>query len=125
MWIVEKIISKGDYNYAVVPEHPCALPIGHYVLAHRVILENYLGRLLDDGEIAHHINGVKKDNRIENIELCLEGVHSRYHQKTGRTFVTLVCYHCKKKFQREIRNVHNKNKHHYCCKKHLNKAPVA
>lgn len=114
MWIVEKIISKGDYDYAVVLEHPCALPIGHYVLAHRVVLENYLGRLLDDGEIAHHINGVKKDNRIENIELCLEAVHRRYHAKTGRTFITLICDFCGEEFKIEKRQSHKKSR--FCCK---------
>jgi hypothetical protein len=117
MWTIQKIISKGDYDYAVVPEHPLALPIGKYVLAHRVILENYLGRLLEEDEVAHHINEDKKYNRIENLELCLKVVHTRYHAKTGRNYIILICGFCGNEFKREIRQMHKKNKKYFCCKK--------
>lgn len=49
MWNVKNIVSKGDYNYAVVPEHPNRTE-HNYVLEHRVVMENYLGRILDDDE---------------------------------------------------------------------------
>jgi len=103
MWNVKKIVSKGDYNYSVVPEHPKATKFG-YVLEHRVILENYLGRLLDDDEVGHHLNGNKKDNRLENLDICLENLHKRYHsKKRGRKMAKLVCPQCKKVFVKDLK----------------------
>jgi HNH endonuclease len=50
------------------PDHPRSGQ-GNYVFEHILVMEGILGRHLLTGESVHHRNGVRDDNRPENLEL--------------------------------------------------------
>lgn len=61
-------INTRGYKVILMPTHPYCPKTG-YMSEHRLVMENHLGRLLTKNEVIHHINGVKTDNRIENLKL--------------------------------------------------------
>ncbi len=46
---------------------------------HRKIVEDFLGRSLKNNEQIHHINGIKTDNRIENLIITSRSEHKKFH----------------------------------------------
>jgi hypothetical protein len=61
---------KAGYVMLWVPNHPRARS-NPYVFEHILVMEEILGRYLLPDENVHHRNGVKDDNRPENLELWI------------------------------------------------------
>jgi len=74
-----KMTPKG-YIMIYKPNNPSSLVNG-YMLEHRYIMEKSLNRFLKDDEVVHHINGIKSDNRIENLKIMSNSEHMSFHNK--------------------------------------------
>jgi hypothetical protein len=61
-------IAKSGYKYFGIKGHPLSNIHGR-VAEHKLVMFNHIGRPFKKGENVHHINGIRHDNRIENLEL--------------------------------------------------------
>lgn len=68
-WKNGRSYHKKGYLLIRHPEHPRAKSNSGYVFEHILVMEESLNRYLVSGETVHHLNGIKDDNRIENLEL--------------------------------------------------------
>jgi len=74
------ISYNGDYILIFSPDHPYRTH-NNYVLEHRLVVEKMIGRFLKKSERVHHLNGIKKDNRPQNLMAFKdEATHQFFHK---------------------------------------------
>ena len=94
-WKGGKTKRPDGYIEIYKPDHPSVIykktifpHAKPNVMEHRLVMEQILGRYLTKNEIVHHKNGIKDDNRPENLELVTRKTHSG----------SIRCPHCLREF---------------------------
>ncbi len=120
------------------PDHPYA--VNKKVLEHRLVMEKFLDRYLISNEIVHHINGIKNDNRLENLVLMTRSTHNGLHSLENKVMLgrelsqvtknrislklkeywskhnkmtKILCDNCGKEIYKQPNEI-KRSKHHFC-----------
>lgn len=84
-WNGKRLITGHGYVLVrVAPDHPRAfgpprLRRFKYAYEHDIVMEQIIGRSLRRGEVVHHLNGRRDDNRPLNLVVEMKRNHSRRH----------------------------------------------
>jgi hypothetical protein len=78
-------VYQGQYVLVYSPKHPNANIQGKgYVRRARLVMEKKIGRYLKKNEVIHHINGIKDDDRPENLVILSNSAHLSLHHKNTK-----------------------------------------
>jgi hypothetical protein len=78
-WKGGQTVKRG-YVYLYAPDHPRReSDRSPYVKRSRLVVEKRLGRYLESGEHVHHVNGIRDDDRDENLVVLTKAAHRREH----------------------------------------------
>ncbi len=87
-WKGGRKVNHQGYIQVWVPKDTPGRPKSGYMMEHRLVMQESIGRPLEAWEIVHHRNGVKDDNRIENLEVVTRARHAGM----------VTCPHCQETF---------------------------
>jgi len=79
-WKEGRYQDEVGYIHIYKPGHPDSKDSN--ILEHRLVMEGMIGRRLKPEEVVHHKNGIKNDNRPENLRLFEDtGSHTKFHHQ--------------------------------------------
>jgi len=79
-WKGGKMIHSAGYKLIRMPEHYRASKNG-YVFEHILIWERIYNKKVPKGYVIHHLNGIKDDNRPENLCIISKKDHMKINEK--------------------------------------------
>lgn len=91
-------MKNGPYELILAPKkYPGKRYRGRYAYEHHIVFWKKTGKVIGPGEVIHHKNEKRRDNRFENLEMISASDHSVHHNKVEP--LNLSCGFCKKDFK--------------------------
>jgi hypothetical protein len=79
-WKGGRFVTQNGYVKVLDPEHPRSDPRG-YVFEHIKVAGEAAGAPVPLRMVVHHVNGIKTDNRPENLRIMTAQEHNALHQR--------------------------------------------
>ena len=87
----EIVVGKEGYTEIYIgKDYPYRKGGYRHIREHIFVMECHLGRGLKRGEIVHHIDGNKKNNKLENLFLTSVAEHNKLHAESESIVFELV-----------------------------------
>lgn len=117
-------MKNGPYELVIAPEqYPGKKYRNRYCYEHHLVWWQAGNILPQAGEVLHHINNNRRDNRLENLELMSVAQHNTEH--SPETVMRIeTCAYCNNEFSRPARHFNSKYKNYYCNRRCMGKAQV-
>lgn len=92
-------MKNGPYILVKAPStYPGKKYRGKYCYEHHLVYWQNTGLVPGAGQVVHHLNEIKTDNRFENLDLKALSDHvSEHHEPAAMS--SLVCTHCSRDFE--------------------------
>jgi hypothetical protein len=82
---VENVDDGNGYTIKWKPTWWTGRKGSKYIFEHQLVMCEYLGLTeMPKDFVVHHINGDRKDNKLENLALLSKSAHSSLHQRENR-----------------------------------------
>lgn len=94
-------MRNGPYVMVKAPStYPGKKYRSRYVYEHHLVWWNHMNQIVPDGYLIHHINEIKTDNRIDNLQLISRANHSSEHGQEAhiKNRKEIKCAGCQKNF---------------------------
>lgn len=81
-WCGGTVSKEQGYKVVRIPKDSPFLSMCHWygrkIFEHRLVMAQHLGRCLLSSESVHHINGIRTDNRVENLAIVNHKTHEKH-----------------------------------------------
>jgi len=104
-WKGGKIEQKNGYIYVLAKNHPNVDKKGYYP-EQNLVIEKSIGRYLKKNELVHHLDGDKKNNKLENLKLMKNTIeHHKFEQQVLLFAKKLIWGNLKPELKQELQNL--------------------